>query len=52
MRDDLIAAHVAIAEAFLPRARRIADQIGLDWPTAFEAATRQHLHRELGIRIG
>lgn len=52
VRDDLIAAHIAIARAFLPRARRIARQIDLEWPEAFESATREHLHKELDIHIG
>lgn len=50
-RDAVIAANIAIAEAFLPRARHVAGQIGLDWPDAFEAATRMYLERELGIRF-
>ncbi|HEV2592746.1 MAG TPA: hypothetical protein VGU02_12730 [Gaiellaceae bacterium] len=41
-RDGVIASHQAIAEAFLPRARRLATR----WPSELEAATRGHLERE------
>ncbi|MGB3313231.1 MAG: nucleotidyltransferase domain-containing protein [Albidovulum sp.] len=50
-RDAVIAANIAISEAFFPRARRIAARVGLDWPDAFETATRQYLERELGMRF-
>jgi hypothetical protein len=51
-RDDLIMAHVALAEAFFPRARRLADQLRINWPQPFEAATRHMLRAELGITFG
>jgi hypothetical protein len=41
-RDGVIAAHRAIAEAFLPRARQRAT----DWPAELEAATNAYLERE------
>ncbi|MEO0912126.1 MAG: nucleotidyltransferase domain-containing protein [Pseudomonadota bacterium] len=47
--EALIVAHKAMAEAFLPRARRLAKALELDWPEAFEAATRAHLEREAGL---
>ena len=37
-----------LARAFLPRARALYTQLGLDWPENFEAATRKHLERHLG----
>lgn len=46
-----VAAHLATARAFLPRARRMARDLGVDWPEAFEAATARHLEAELGLRI-
>ncbi len=50
-RDEVIGAHVALAAAFLPRARQLCDSIGLDWPEAFEAATRRHLVERAGVRL-
>ncbi len=41
-RDGVIASHVAIANAFLPRARELATQ----WPDALENATLAYLRRE------
>jgi len=37
--------------AFLPGARRLYAQLGLDWPEEFERATLTHLERQLGLRI-
>ncbi|MFI4934972.1 MAG: hypothetical protein ACHP7N_10165 [Caulobacterales bacterium] len=48
-RDGIIAANLALAERFLPRARRLADRIGMVWPSAFEASTRRHLQQSLGV---
>ena len=50
-RAEVIAAHAALAAAFLPRARVLAARLGLDWPAAFEAAMRTHLQRALGMVI-
>jgi predicted nucleotidyltransferase len=47
----IIAANRAIAALFLPRARRLAADLGLDWPEAFEAATRKRLHIDLGLDV-
>jgi hypothetical protein len=41
-RDGVIASHVAIADAFLPRARRLATR----WPESLEEATLSYLRRE------
>ena len=46
---QVIEANVALARAFFPRARRLAERIDLPWPTAFEEATRRNLERRLGI---
>jgi hypothetical protein len=46
--DELIAADVAIARAFFPRARRLAAQVGLEWPEAFEAATKKRVQSVFG----
>ncbi|MGF1626311.1 MAG: nucleotidyltransferase domain-containing protein [Alphaproteobacteria bacterium] len=48
-RDALIAANLAIAEAFFPLARRLARDLAVAWPERFEAATRRHLQKELGV---
>jgi hypothetical protein len=48
-RDALIAAYLAHAALYLPRARRMAALRGVAWPERFEAATWAHLHATLGI---
>lgn len=50
-REGVIAANIELAAIFLPRARRLAGQIGLEWPEAFEAATRRHLRDRLGVEL-
>lgn len=45
---SIIESQFAIARAFLPRARALYAQLGLDWPSRFEAATRASLERHLG----
>jgi len=46
-RDSVIEAHLAFAALFLPRARRLASEIGMAWPEGFESATRRHLKSKL-----
>ncbi|QBY01660.1 nucleotidyltransferase domain-containing protein [Rhodophyticola sp. CCM32] len=48
-RDQMIAGHMAYAKAYLPRARRLAKQWGVDWPERFEAATWKQLNNTLSI---
>lgn len=48
-RDAMIAAHLAYAKAYLPRARRRAARLGVDWPERFEAATWARLDESLSI---
>lgn len=48
-RDALIAANLAIAREFMPRARAMADRLGIAWPEAFEAATRKRVQETLGV---
>ena len=50
-RAGIIAANLALAELFLPRARHLAAEIGMAWPDDFEAATRRHLRRRLGVEL-
>ncbi len=48
-RDAVIAAHLACAAAYLPRARALARSWGIDWPERFEAAMWDHLKARLAI---
>ena len=50
-RDSVRAANVQLAELFLPRARRLADRVGLAWPAPFEAATRRYLRDQIGFEF-
>lgn len=50
-REAIISANLAYAEVYLPRARRMAMQIGVEWPERFEAATWAHLKHTLGIEF-
>lgn len=48
-RQSIIDANLALAKAFLPRARKMAERLDIDWPRDFEDATWDYLNRELGI---
>lgn len=48
-RERMISAHLAYAKAYLPRARKRAQQIGVEWPERFEAATWAKLREALSI---
>lgn len=50
-RVAVIDAHLATAAAFFLRARALAAREGVAWPEHFEAVTRAHLARTLGIRL-
>ncbi|WP_367718542.1 hypothetical protein AB2N04_09510 [Nitratireductor sp. GISD-1A_MAKvit] len=47
-REAVIEAHLAFARAFFPRARSLVEELGLEWPEAFEAATRNFLLEAVG----
>jgi predicted nucleotidyltransferase len=47
--ENVVAAHVALARIFVPRAKAYLAAQGLDWPAEFEEATRAHLGRALGF---
>jgi predicted nucleotidyltransferase len=47
----IMAGHRAIAELFLPRARRLAAVWAVEYPDAFERATLDHLDRAIGLRL-
>lgn len=48
-REGMIAAHLAYAGAYLPRARKRALALGVEWPERFEEVTWARLHDTLGI---
>ncbi|MBM7070114.1 aminoglycoside 6-adenylyltransferase [Actibacterium sp. 188UL27-1] len=50
--DEILASHFAMARAFFPRARALAAELDLTWPTAFEAATRDLLVARFGPEAG
>lgn len=50
-RSEVLEAHSALAKSFFPRARRLAAELGLPWPDAFEDATRKHLQRAFGVEL-
>lgn len=50
-RERIIAASGELAGIFLPRARELAERVAMEWPEAFEAATRRHLRERLGFSL-
>lgn len=50
-RESLIEGNLAFARLFLPRARRLAAAIGMDWPEDLEAALRRRLKGALGVDL-
>ena len=50
-REAVIDTHTALAQAFLPRARRVAQAAGVPYPERLETAVRRHLSHA-GIRLG
>lgn len=48
-RDAMIATHLAYARAYLPRAKSLAENWGVEWPDRFEAATWAKLGQSPGI---
>ena len=51
-RDGVLVASMALAAMFLPRAARLGARVGMQWPEAFEQATRRHLQTNLGVVPG
>ncbi len=49
-RDAMISAQLAYAEAYLPRARKRAEQLGMEWPERFEAVTWARLEETLSVQ--
>jgi predicted nucleotidyltransferase len=50
-RTSILAGNAAFAGLFLPRARRLGAEIGMEWPSAFEDATRRHLLQTPDLRL-
>jgi predicted nucleotidyltransferase len=50
-RASVIEGSAAFARIFLPRARRLAAEIGMVWPGAFEDATLRHLRESVGLSL-
>lgn len=48
---SLRANNEALAAVFLPRAKRLCSEWGVEWPTRFEQATRTHLAETVGYAI-
>lgn len=49
--DSAIDGYVALAEAFLPRARRLAKATGARWPEEYEHASVAFFERSLGVKL-
>lgn len=50
--DSVIDGYVALAQAFLPRARRLAERTNTPWPSDYEAASVSYFERSLGVALG
>ncbi|MBS0473014.1 MAG: nucleotidyltransferase domain-containing protein [Proteobacteria bacterium] len=50
-QESVLAANAAYARIFLPRAKRLAATIGMEWPERFEQVTRRHLKATLGFAL-
>jgi len=49
--DSAIDGFVALAEIFLPRAKRLAQATGARWPEEYERASVSHFERSVGVRL-
>jgi hypothetical protein len=49
--DSVIEGYVALARAFLPRAGRLAERTGAEWPEAYERASVGFFERSLGVSV-
>jgi hypothetical protein len=49
--DSVIEGYVALARAFLPRARQLAARTGSEWPKDYERASVGFFERSLGVSI-
>lgn len=49
--DSAIEGYCVLAEAFLPRARRLAEMTNAEWATEYERATVSYFERSIGVRL-
>ena len=49
--DSVIEGYVALAEAFLPRARRLAAATAAPWPAEYERASVSFFERMVGVKL-
>lgn len=49
--DSVIEGYIALARAFIPRARRLAELTASPWPHDYERASVQYFERSLGVRL-
>ncbi len=42
---------MALAEIFIPRARRLAEATGTRWPSEYEQASVSYFERSVGVRL-
>jgi hypothetical protein len=49
--DSVIEGYIALARIFLPRARRLAELTGAEWPDAYVRASVRFFERSLGVSI-
>lgn len=49
--DSVVDGYVALARAFLPRARALAARTGAEWPEEYERATVAYFERMTGARL-
>jgi hypothetical protein len=49
--DSAIDGYVALAEIFLPRARRLAEATGATWPSEYEQASVSYFERSIGAQL-
>jgi predicted nucleotidyltransferase len=49
--QSVVESYVALARAFLPRARALAERTGAEWPEAYERATVAYFERMTGARL-
>jgi hypothetical protein len=49
--ESVIEGYLAVARAFLPRAKRLAEATNGTWPSEYVAATQSYLERALGMSV-
>ncbi len=49
--ESAIAGYVAVAEIFIPRAKRLAEATGTRWPVEFEQASVSYFEKSVGVQL-